>query len=178
MARNAALNNNDPSAEELKRAKKDLEKALADYTEGVRLDPKSEYGFRRRGGAWAALGAHGKAAADYETAIKVRSNSAAAHNALAWLRATCPDAKHRDGEKAADLAKRACELTSWKNAGYIDTLAAAHAELGNFKKAAEYLERALDLPGTTEAALQEFRERLKLYEAEMPYRQPPPAKKE
>ena len=42
-------------------------------------------------------------------------------NELAWLQATCPEAKARDGKQAVEHATRACELSAWKEAAFLDT---------------------------------------------------------
>jgi hypothetical protein len=67
-------------------------------------------------------------------------------NQLAWFQATCPDAAHRDGNAAVRNATRACELSQWKDAGNIDTLAAAYAEIGDFAQAVRYVTQAASMP--------------------------------
>jgi tetratricopeptide (TPR) repeat protein len=64
-------------------------------------------------------------------------------NDRAWLRAVCPDASIRNGQIAVADAKKACELSKWKHAYYIDTLAAACAEVGQFDSAIHYEEQAI-----------------------------------
>ena len=67
------------------------------------------------------------------------------------LRATCPDPTYRDGEGAVRdasgaiaLARAARELTtSWKHRVFLQTLAAALAEHGDFEAAAEVERHAL-----------------------------------
>jgi hypothetical protein len=51
---------------------------------------------------------------------------------LAWLLATYPDSKSRDGSDAVRLAERACVLTERRIPALLDTLAAAYAEAGDF----------------------------------------------
>lgn len=57
-------------------------------------------------------------------------------NQVAWFLATAPHAACRDGERAVELARRAIELdTRDRPADLLDTLAAAHAEVGDFGEA-------------------------------------------
>jgi len=70
------------------------------------------------------------AIADFNRAIELDPNYAVTRNYLAWIYATNPKANYRNGQKAIENATRACELTLWKNAYYLDTLAAAFAEAG------------------------------------------------
>ena len=46
---------------------------------------------------------------------------------LAWLRATAPESAVRSPDEAVRLAERAAELTSRRDAGALDVLAAAYA---------------------------------------------------
>jgi tetratricopeptide (TPR) repeat protein len=59
------------------------------------------------------------------------------------LRATCPEASIRNGQLAVADAKKACELDIWILESYIDTLAAAYAETGDFASAIRYQEQAI-----------------------------------
>jgi hypothetical protein len=91
---------------------------------------------------------------------------------VAWLRATCPEKRIRNGRKAIKEATRACELTEWKLWGYIDTLAAAHAEAGNFFEAIKYQKQVLPMAQADKLG-DEVRKRLTLYEHHKPYREDP-----
>lgn len=107
-----------------------------------------------------------------DEALAVDENNAVAHNNKGWLLATCPDEQFRDGELAVEHATKACDLTGWVNGGFIDTLAAAYAEAGDFEAAAEWQQKAIDadFSGTLTA---DFTERLELYQAGTPYREGP-----
>ena len=87
---------------------------------------------------------------------------------FAWLLATCSEAEFRDGLQAVSLGETLCELSEWKEADYIDTLAAAYAEAGNFNQAVKYQERCLELLDK-DVEQTEYTERLALYRAGKPY---------
>jgi tetratricopeptide (TPR) repeat protein len=63
---------------------------------------------------------------------------------LAWLLATYPDSKSRDGTEAVRLAERACALTERRIPALLDTLAAAYAEAGDFSFAISAGDEALN----------------------------------
>ena len=98
-----------------------------------------------------------------------------AHNNLAWLLATCPDARYRDGTRAVVLANRACVLTASEDPVYLDTLAAAYAEAGEFAMAVKWQQEALVLTRDAKAR-EKSQARVALYQAKTPYREGPPAK--
>jgi tetratricopeptide (TPR) repeat protein len=94
---------------------------------------------------------------------------------LAWLLATHPDSKFRDGARAIALAERACTLTERRAPIMLDTLAAAYAEAGDFPRAItageEALKRANSAGDTDVAKLSE--NILASLNAKTPYRQEP-----
>ena len=63
---------------------------------------------------------------------------------IAWLLATYPDSRSRDGTEAVRLAEHACDLTERKIPALLDTLAAAYAETGDFPRAISAGEEALN----------------------------------
>jgi tetratricopeptide (TPR) repeat protein len=70
---------------------------------------------------------------------------AEAHNNLAWLLATSEDPKFRDPRGALEHARRAVELTQWKIAEFVDTLAEAYYANKNFQEAVRTQVKTLEL---------------------------------
>jgi WD40 repeat protein/serine/threonine protein kinase len=109
---------------------------------------------------------------DYEAAMRFNLNHALSYNDLAWLQATCPDTEFRDGVKAIENATKACELTNWKKASYVNTLAAAYAKTGDSVSAVKWQKKAIELLGESERAKVvqgNYEARLKLYQSGQPY---------
>ncbi|MBU0618409.1 MAG: tetratricopeptide repeat protein [Planctomycetes bacterium] len=104
--------------------------------------------------------------------LKQQPDFAGLANGLAWILATSPTDSQRNGEEALRLAEKACELTNNRQHMYVDTLAAAYAELGRFDEAVKSMRDAIELVRETEDEenLAAYEERLKLYEQKMPYR--------
>jgi tetratricopeptide (TPR) repeat protein len=153
------------------RTNKDYDKAIADYTEALRLNPKITDALNNRGTAYRAKKDYEKAIADFNEAMRIDPKDAVGFNSAAWLLSVCSDEKHRNGKKAVELGTRACELTHWKRQGYIDTLAAAYAETGDFEKAVKYQELALEDAGYQQRHGAWARKVLEGYKNKKPYRE-------
>ncbi len=97
-------------------------------------------------------------------------------NNMAWLMATHWKADLRNGAGAVRWATKACEMTHQDDADYVDTLAAAYAEAGNFDTAVEKQKQAIQMLGddVSDATKAEYEKRLELYQAKKPYRQEKP----
>ncbi len=95
-----------------------------------------------------------------------------AHNNLAWTLATCPEEKFRDGKQAVEEASKAVELTHNKQGEFVDTLAAAYAEAGDFDKAVEQQQQAIGLV-ENEKVRKEMGARVELFRKHQAYREVP-----
>jgi tetratricopeptide (TPR) repeat protein len=95
-------------------------------------------------------------------------------NNLAWILATGPDGKWRDGAEAVRLAQQACQRSGGKLALPFGTLAAAYAEAGDFTNAVNTAQTAVNL--ATAAGDESFatmnRQLLKLYESRRAFHMP------
>jgi tetratricopeptide (TPR) repeat protein len=130
-------------------------------------------------GAYYCLGQvlvlRGEAAAGIEyfrQALELDPKFVDALNTLAWVYATHPDRRIRNGKQAVALAQRACHLTGEKVPAALDTLAAAYAEAGDFGNALRTAAKAKILAeqaGNAALAAQ-INNRLLLYSASRPFR--------
>jgi tetratricopeptide (TPR) repeat protein len=117
-------------------------------------------------------GADQAAGEQYEAALALEPNAADVRRVLAWLRATSPIDAARDGNAALDLARTLVQSHP-DDPLELDVLAAAQAESGRFKAAADTAARAIDLAqkrgATTFASA--VSERRALYLRNQPYRE-------
>lgn len=150
--------------------KGEYDKAIADFNETLRFVPDFSLTFTSRGDAWRKKGEYEKALADYKMAIECDPGvNATAHERIAWLQATCPEALFRDGKAAIENATIACQWWNWEFASTIGALAAAYAEAGDFENAVKRQKQALELASDDDK--DEYQARLKLYESGKPYRE-------
>lgn len=120
----------------------DLEGSEQHMRRALELDP-DDGEIRTNLGELLARSGHSELAiAEWQRALERDPDLAYAANNLAWLRATHPDAGLRSGSEALALAERAVRETQGLDAGVLDTLAAAYAELGRFAEAQGVADRA------------------------------------
>jgi serine/threonine protein kinase/Flp pilus assembly protein TadD len=111
-----------------------------------------------------------KAVMALREALRIQPKNVKVINALAWILATAPSDELRNGREAVELASRACELTDYKQASYLDTLAAAYAEKGDFDAAIKWSAKALEL-ADSDALSNELTKHLESYHAGKPWRE-------
>ena len=144
--------------------------------------PVGDGGYAAARLSWALLYASGSAnfninggvAKDEKKAIEwahkaVDAGSIRAMSLLAWLLATSTNASLRNGAEAVTLAEKTIAVEP-TNAPYLDALAAAYAETGQFDKAVSVGNQAVQFVRTA-IARQAYLNRLKLYQTNQPYRE-------
>ncbi len=87
----------------------------------------------------------------YEAALRLKPELATAHNNLAWLYATSEDPNFRKPQEALEHARRAVELSQWKQAAFLDTLAEALYVNQKFDEAVKVQVKALALEPNNQA---------------------------
>lgn len=145
-------------------------KAIQDWNEGLRLRPLDATALAMRGYAYFMTGQFDQALRDFLEALRIEPANDKALNNLAWLRATCPLVSMRNGNEAAKAARKACEQARWTRWEWVDTLAAALAEAGEFKNAVAYETQAMAMKGVGEKDRAAMQHRLLLYLQGRPYR--------
>ncbi len=131
--------------------RKDWARAIADYNEAIRIVPDAPQCFYNRAHAYLAKGEFVQGRADLDSAYllyekdKMHPEREDALCSMAWLLATCPDAAIRDGQRAMEYAWKACEQREFRDSVSLATLAAAHAEIGQWDKAILRADQAMRL---------------------------------
>jgi tetratricopeptide (TPR) repeat protein len=154
-------------------SKNEYAKAVIDYNLAIRLDPRHVLAYCQRGLAWAAQKKYDEAFSDYDEAIRLDPRCHEAYTRRAWLMASCPDGKLRDGKKAVESARKACELTGWRAAPPLEALAAACAEVSDFESAVTWQTLA-DALHVTDQPRSIRKAPLDLYRNRKPYRENEP----
>ena len=148
-----------------------VEEAISLYRESlaIRFHPETSVALANR---LRDRGESAEAIEHYAAALESRPRDALAANNYAWLLATHPDEKLRNGAEAVVWSRKACEITGKKIPQLLGTLAAAHAELREFEKAVEISKEAITLARENEK--QELAERLEVkmvyFEKRKPFR--------
>lgn len=92
---------------------------------------------------------------------------------MAWIMATCPESKFRNGQQALKINQELLKEDR-NNPSYLDNLAAAYAEVGDFDAAVDTQKNALK--ALSQSALNStervgFEQRLEMYQRGKPYRE-------
>jgi protein O-mannosyl-transferase len=114
-----------------------------------------------------------EAVAHLRTALNLQPEDPQNLSGLAWVLATWPDASVRNGAEALELAQKAGRITGGPNPVILQTLAAAHAENGQFEEAARVARLARQLADAQPNAVlaEELQWQIELYESGAPFRE-------
>jgi tetratricopeptide (TPR) repeat protein len=145
-------------------------KSIETFTKVIELEPENYRALRFRGDANLNTGNHAAAVADFDAAYKLNQEDEGLLNNFAWVLATSPDDKVRDGRRAVELATKAAELSSHSVPHILSTLAAAYAETGDFENAKKWSQKAVDL-GENDETREQLSKELASYEAGKPWRE-------
>jgi serine/threonine-protein kinase len=144
--------------------------AIEWYQKLIDHDSRDATALHGRGEGLCQLRQYNEAEQAYLRAIEANPAFEPVYGSLARLLATCPDCQIRDGKRAVEYATTACDLTHWKTSSYLEALAAAYAEIGDFKEAILYQVRALELPTPIGEPRAIAKYRLELYRKGQPLR--------
>jgi len=153
-------------------AAKQPREAIRRFTKALESDGDAFAALRGRSDAEISIGDHVAAIADLEKAHLLKPDDTGILNNLAWVLATSPNDSIRDAVRAISLAEKACEATEWKEAHIISTLAAGHAEKGDFETARKFSRQAVEADAAAGGDVEEqLKNELASYEAGKPWRE-------
>ncbi|WP_319525288.1 SPOR domain-containing protein [uncultured Desulfosarcina sp.] len=121
---------------------KEYDAAIEAFTLALETMPHDYEALSNRAVAWYYKQAYDRAIADATRALEINPYYSVGANQLAWMLATCPDPRYRDGKRAVALAEKVVQR--FPEANFMDTLAAAYAEAGNMEAAVRVQQMAVD----------------------------------
>ena len=146
-------------------------KAIDIFTKILEEDESHAVARQARADSFLSLGKHAEAIADFEIVLKAKPEDDGVLNNFAWVLATSPDDKLRDGKRAVTLGTKACEATEYKKAHILSTLAAAYAETGDFESAKKWSKTAVELGGKDDEVDEQLKNELESYEQKKAWRE-------
>jgi len=153
---------------------KDYGKAIDVYGAILKDHPDDVDAMRGRADALLNSGHRSDAVSDYEQALKRQPHDVGILNNFAWVLATAPEEKLRDGHRALAMATDACRRTDYKEDYILSTLAAAYAETGDFESARKWAAQAVEVKPSLHAEptrKDELKKELESYLANKPWRE-------
>lgn len=109
----------------------------------LQIDEDNELALRLRADMYLFVGRHEEAIDEFNRTLETAPDDTQVLNNYAWTLATSPFDGIRDGARAVELAEKAAELTEFNAPHILSTLAAAHAEAGDFDQAVRFAEQAV-----------------------------------
>ncbi len=131
--------------------------AIADSEAHLRAFPTAGFSYYLMAMAHHSKGEHAAALADLDNALERDRDSSPSLALRALLLAASADVRLRDGRKSLEAARRACTVSGRKTHDPLYALAAAHAELGDFRAAVVEAVAAATRPSNLETRLNDAR---------------------
>jgi tetratricopeptide (TPR) repeat protein len=145
-------------------------KAIEVYAKVLEEEPENFFAQRGRADAMLITGDHKGAIEGYTECLKQQPEDDHILNNLSWVLGTSPEDELRDGTRAVELGLKACEVTEYKEAHILSTLAAAYAETGDFENAKKWSMQAVELAEEGEQK-ENLTKELESYKAGKPWRE-------
>ncbi len=148
--------------------------AIVKFTAALEKDKELFHALRGRADAQLSIGKHAEAIEDFKAALQANADAKAKEdsglfNNFAWVLATSPEDNLRDGKRSIELATKACELTEYKQAHILSTLAAAYAETGQWEEALKWSKKAVEIGD--DSVKEQLKQELASYEGKKPWRE-------
>ncbi len=148
--------------------------AIEKFTAALEKNKELFAALRGRADAQLSIGKHAEAIEDFKAALQANVDAKAKEdsglfNNFAWVLATSPEDNLRDGKRSIELATKACELTEYKQAHILSTLAAAYAETGQWDEALKWSKKAVETGD--DSVKEQLKQELASYEAKKPWRE-------
>lgn len=137
--------------------------AVFDFTLCLNRNPKHVDALYARALQWRDAGEFDRSVADLRNLLEIDPVNAGGNCLMASLLSRCPQDDLRDGKRGLLHATRACEATDWKMPCCLAALAAAYAETGDFVKAIEWAEKAIDISRAKEFDAADYKARVRSY---------------
>jgi tetratricopeptide (TPR) repeat protein len=149
-----------------------VDESFAYLEKALEIDPNYVTAYFYLANTLLQMGRADEAVSQLQKVLTINPGDAEAQKSMAWVLATWPEARIRNGAKAVELAEHANRLTGGRNPIIGVTLAAAYAETGRFPDAIKAAEGALQLATDSRnmALAEGIREHIELYRSGQPFR--------
>lgn len=150
--------------------------AEIDFSKALKLNPKFYDAYLNRGIARQKQGAYASALRDYVEAYLLKPDNKRPQVLLAWVLATCPDSRLREGPLALKIVQTLAHNRT--DTTLFPLLAAAYAAIGDFETAIAFQRECLAVLYTTRAdsgQVEHQQRNLARYQAGRPLQDPIPS---
>ncbi len=150
-----------------------FDEAMAEYARAAQLAPEDPRPHYLMGKASLRHGQSAEAVKHFRDALQRDARDSQALTWLARVLAADQNSTIRNASEAVSLAEQANNLTGSEQPFVLDTLAMAYAEAGHFRDANATAQKAIQAAAAAgaEKTLPDMEQRLKLYQADQPYRE-------